>query len=205
MPFANRNDTIQVSIMANNPDIAGIFMSIRASLARAVTGMVPPKDVEDIVQETYVRVCQAERKDTIKEPRSFLFRTARNLALDHIKRAETRLVSSVEEDPELGFAEAQNGEDSTLDIVSSHEEFSTFCDAVRHLPIQCRRAFVLKKVYGYSQREIARELALSESTVEKHIAQGIKRCTFFMMQHNRKNEETGMQSAGFGARQGSRS
>ena len=48
--------------------------------------------------------------------------------------------------------------------------------------VQCRRAFVLKKVYGYSQREIAQELELSESTVEKHIANGVKRCTYFMMQ-----------------------
>ena len=41
-------------------------------------------------------------------------------------------------------------------------------EAVRQLPEQCRRVFVLKKVYGYSQREIAKELSLSESTVEKH-------------------------------------
>ena len=46
--------------------------------------------------------------------------------------------------------------------------------------MQCRRAFVLKKVYGYSIKEIATELAISEKTVEKHIAQGIKRCTLYM-------------------------
>lgn len=181
--------------MTDDQNVTGIFMSIRASLVRGVARIVPPKDVEDIVQETYVRVCQVENKDSIREPRSFLFRTARNLALDHIKRAESRLVDSVEDYPELGFAEAQNGGDETLNRVSFREEFSTFCDAVRHLPVQCRRAFVLKKVYGYSQREISRELGLSESTVEKHIAQGIKRCTYFMMQHDQAGNEAGSRSS----------
>lgn len=174
--------------MANDQKVAGIFISIRSKLARAVTGIVPPSDIEDIVQETYVRVCQAEKRATIKAPRSFLYKTARNLALDHIKRAESRLATSVEDDPNSGFGEAQIGCDETLDCVSSREEFSTFCDAVRRLPVQCRRAFVLKKVYGYTQKEISKELGISESTVEKHIATGIKRCTYFMMQQGQKTK-----------------
>ena len=64
---------------------------------------------------------------------------------------------------------------------------------------------MLKKVYGYSQREIARELGLSESTVEKHIAQGIKRCTYFMMQHDQSGKESGLTSAAYRTRQGGRS
>ena len=126
-------------------------MSLRGRLARAVLGVVPPKEIEDIVQETYVRVCQIEGKDTIREPRSFLFKTARNLALDHVKRAESRLAVSVEDigDSEIGASDLTV--DETFDRVASDQEFCQFCDAVRHLPVQCRRAFVLKKVYGCSQ------------------------------------------------------
>ena len=159
---------------------------MRARLARAVTGIVPPMEIEDIVQETYVRACQAENRQEIRAPRSFLYKTARNLALDHMKKAETRLTVSGSDSQEIGFWEGQRLADETLERVSADEEFSQFCDAVRHLPTQCRRAFVLKKVYGYSQREIAQELGLSESTVEKHIAQGIKRCTYFLMQRNKE-------------------
>jgi len=167
--------------MERTDSIHSIYMSLRGSLARALLGIVPPKEIEDIVQETYVRVCQIQRKENIREPRSFLFTTARNLALDHVKRAESRLAVSVEERGESGFGEAERSLDETFDRVAANEEFSHFCEAVRQLPLQCRRAFVLKKVYGYSQREIARKMNLSESTVEKHIAQGIKRCTYFMM------------------------
>jgi RNA polymerase sigma-70 factor (ECF subfamily) len=40
--------------------------------------------------------------------------------------------------------------------------------------------FVLKKVYGYSQREIARELGIAESTVEKHISLAVRKCSIYM-------------------------
>jgi RNA polymerase sigma factor (sigma-70 family) len=169
-----------------------IYLSIREHLARAVSRIVPPKDIEDIVQETYVRLCQVEKKDDIRTPRSFLFKTARNLALDQVKRAESRLaVVSLEELDEPGFTGVEDIIDETYTQVVSNEEFALFCEAVRHLPVQCRRAFVLKKVYGYSQREVARKLNLSESTVEKHIAQGIKRCTYFMMQQTGSNTVPG--------------
>ena len=166
--------------MAGPDNIHSIYLSIRGSLARAVMGIVPPKEIEDIVQETYVRICQIENKDQIIAPRSFLFKTARNLALDYVKRAETRLAISVEDTADGEFGQAERRADETFEDVASNEEFASFCDAVRHLPKQCRRAFVLKKVYGYSQREIAEEMGISESTVEKHVALGIKRCTHFL-------------------------
>lgn len=172
--------------MAEN-EIYNTYLAIRSSLARVVMRIVPPKEVEDIVQEAYVRVCQIERKGRdIKEPRAFLYKTARNLALDHLKRAETRLAISTEDLSESESREIESLADQTFDEVASDEEFSFFCKAVRELPVQCRRVFVLKKVYGYSQREIARQMSLSENTVEKHIALGIKRCAVYMQQYDEK-------------------
>jgi len=177
--------------MAGSESIHSIYLSLRGNLARAVSGIVPPKEIEDIVQETYVRVCQIENKEEIREPRSFLFKTARNLALDHIKRAESRLADSIEETGESGIGETERIADETFDQVASNEEFSLFCQAVRQLPMQCRRAFILKKVYGHSQREIAKNMDLSESTVEKHIAQGVKRCAYFMMRQSDRHQGGG--------------
>lgn len=168
--------------MREDDNLAGIFMAIRGRLARAVQHIVPPKEIEDIVQETYLRICQVGGKTRIESPRSFMFRTARNLAFDHVKKAETRLADSFEEMEEAGLQAQQLLGDSTLGKACSDEEFAQFCDGVRYLPIQCRRAFVLRKVYGYSQREIANVMQISESTVEKHIAEGIKRCMYYMEQ-----------------------
>ena len=84
-------------------------------------------------------------------------------------------------------------EDSTYREAASHEEFGQFCDAVRHLPLQCRRVFVLKKVYNYSQKEISEELGISASTVEKHIALGIRRCSAYLqnLQRGHENDREG--------------
>lgn len=169
--------------MLNDKGFNEIYISFRKNLARAVSHIVPPKEIEDIVQETYVRVCQVEDKAAINHPRSFLLRTARNLALDHVKRAEVRYNVSIEEEQQFDLYERKRPVDETYEKVAAKEEFANFCEAVRLLPTQCRKVFVLKKVYGCSQREIAKELNLSESTVEKHIATGMKRCMYFMMQH----------------------
>lgn len=165
---------------AHNDNISGIFVNLRSTLARAVSRLVPPKEVEDIVQETYVRVCQVEMPGQIQFPRSFMLRTAQNLALDHLKRAETRLSVSLDDELDVELAGYTTRADETFDRVAANQEFGFFCEAVRQLPLQCRKAFVLKKVYGYSQKEIALDLNISENTVEKHIAAGIKRCTQFM-------------------------
>jgi len=152
-------------------------------LSRAVSRIVPPREVEDIVQETYVRVCQVENKQDILHPKSFMLRTARNLALDYSKRAETRLSVSYEDefDTESDIPSPNNDqEDVIYHEAASAQEFSHFCQAVRQLPTQCRKVFVLKKVYGYSQREIADDLSISQSTVEKHIANGVRRCSAYM-------------------------
>lgn len=157
---------------------------------RTVSKLVPPKEIEDIVQETYVKICQMDDHSSIRQPKSFLHKTARNLALDHLKRAETRLADQVEQESQFHGGDHHLGTDP-FEQVASKQEFAHFCDAVRQLPVQCRKVFVLKKVYGYSQKEIARELNVSESTVEKHIATGIKRCTQYMLAREQQDGTSG--------------
>lgn len=159
--------------------IQRVYLSMRTSLTHLVSRIVPPRDVEDIVQETYVRLCQVKDTGRVNSPRSFIMKTARNLALDHIKRAESRLTDSMGD--EDNFWQDSTEADRAFEEVYSQEEFAHFCEAVRMLPLKSRRVFVLKKVYGHTQKEIASLLNLKESTVEKHIAVGIKRCALHMM------------------------
>lgn len=172
--------------MSNYETLYRAYLGLRVSIARVVSTIVPPREIEDIVQETYVRICEVSEREEIQYPRSFLFKVARNLALDQIKRSESRLSVSRDDETSALLSEEQMSEDDDIfNQVAAKEEFALLCEAVRALPLQCRRTFVLKKVYGYSQKEIAMDLNISESTVEKHIATGIKRCTQFMTFHTR--------------------
>ena len=176
--------------MANLDRFSETFIALRGRLARLVMGIVPPKEVEDVVQETYVRVCQIENKDAVREPRSFLFRTARNLALDHVKRAESRLTSGTDAIDDLPAADFMTSSevDSTYTQVVSDEEFVLFCEAVRELPKQCRRAFILKKVYGYTQKEIMAEMGVGQPTVETHIVNGTKKCVQYLRDRQQRRQ-----------------
>lgn len=162
--------------MSKSNEILDIFLKAKGRLSRFLIGMVPPKEVEDIVQEAYVRVCQIEHKKYIRDPEAFIFRTAKNLALDYLKRAESRVTSGVDNIDEIVTQEI----DSTYDQVASDEEFAIFCDAIRQLPRQSQRAFILKKVYGYSLREIMVEMDLGQPTVETHIVNATKKCVQYM-------------------------
>jgi len=160
------------------------YLTSRKSISRLVARFVPPHEIEDIVQETYVRICQIENKDKISSPKSFMFKTAKNLALDFQKQAGSRLVDGIDNMEAFEHLLSDHSKDEMFENASTDSDFSYFCEAVRQLPVQCRKVFVLKKVYGYSQREIASQLDLSESTVEKHISTGMKRCTLFMRNIN---------------------
>lgn len=179
--------------MADSDRFLDTFIAVRGRLARLVMGIVPPKEVEDIVQETFVRVCQVKNKDAVREPQSFMFRTAKNLALDHAKRAESRLTTATDSIDDIPAADFMRSSeiDSTYAQVVSDEEFVLFCEAVRELPKQCRRAFILKKVYGYTLKEIMAEMDIGQPTVETHIVNGTKKCVKYLRDRQIQRQRSG--------------
>lgn len=163
----------------NRKGLLDSFLAHRNQLFRLIGRIVRPDEIEDIVQEAFVQSFAAARNQQILNPRAFMFRTARNLALNSINRSEHRLNSSIE-DLE-NFDIASEGDPVEAEC-QSEEKFLSFCRAVATLPVACRRVFILKKVYGLSQKEIATYLDIAPSTVEKHIARGMSVTTEYM--HN---------------------
>lgn len=146
------------------------FMALRKSIAHYISRIVPPADVEDIVQDTYVKLCSIEDKDPTKYNKSFLYTVAKNLALDHVKRADNKLTDKVEDESE--FHTEDN--DKLYDEAVTNEKFGRFCKVVQQMPSQSRKIFVLRKVYGFSQKEIAEQLGISVNTVSNQLVNGMK-------------------------------
>ena len=159
--------------MQQSSRIASVFVAIRRELERAVSRIVGPADIEDIVQDTYVKSFEASQRQEIRHPRAFMLKTARHLALNFVGRSDQRLVDPVDE---LSGCDTWDSGTCVESDVDAQERFLHFCRAVRELPLQCRRVFILKKVYGLGQREISEYLSISESTVEKHVARGTLDC-----------------------------
>lgn len=131
------------------------------------------EDVEDLVQETYVRICALPRAQVVDSPRALLFRIARNLAVDRARQKVARATDDVADFEPLNVSSEEAEPDEQVDL---RRRFESFCAAVASLPPLCRRVFVLRKVYQLSHAEIAQVLGVSHSTIEKHVAKGLVRC-----------------------------
>jgi RNA polymerase sigma factor (sigma-70 family) len=153
------------------------YAAHRSVLARLVARFVAPHEIEDIVQEAIVRSYAASRKQTIDNPSGFMFRTARNLALNSADRAASRLNRSMDDYLDSDAFVDVSTPESECEV---QQEFVAFCQAVATLPASCRRVFILRKIYGLTQKEIAARLAISPSTVENHITRGMSITTQYM-------------------------
>jgi RNA polymerase sigma-70 factor (ECF subfamily) len=132
-----------------------------------------PEEVEDLVQETYVRMYALRDFRQIDSPRALLFRIAHNTAIERVRRQSAQATDSVADFESLSVYSPEAPADELLD---ARRRFEWFCAAVEQLPPLCRRVFVLRKVYRLSHAEIAAVLGVSHSTIEKHVAKGLVRC-----------------------------
>jgi RNA polymerase sigma factor (sigma-70 family) len=137
------------------------------------------QDVEDALQEVFVRAYAAEARGPILLPRAYLFRVAKHVALNEIARRKNSATDSVEDfpDPDVVGSGTQPGVEQEVD---GRRRLALFANAVAALPSQCRKVLVLKKIEGLSQREIATRLGIAESTVEKHLAKALLLTRDFM-------------------------
>lgn len=139
-----------------------------------------PQDVEDIIQEAFLRTYQVQVERPLENPVGYLFRTARNLSFKSNAKLEQKLTDYI---ADLGLPEVTKDIDPVVTDLEAHEQFSHFCRAVRELPLQCRRVFILRKVYELSHDEIAKRLGISVSTSHQHLAKGLAKCTAYMEAH----------------------
>ena len=157
--------------------LVDVFVGYQSALKSMVNRIVPHADVEDIVQETFIRAHEAEVGKRLEYPKAFMYKTARNLALNFIARKENFCTSKLEDTLDLDVYISNVNQ---IDENESKEKFRLFCSAVRELPLQCRKAFIMKRIFGHSIKEISAELGISDSTTEKHIAKGVLRCAEFL-------------------------
>ena len=135
-------------------------------------------DIEDICQETILRALEAEKSRDIQDPRAFLFGVTKNIVRRKLDKESKAIIDFI---ADITLQEYITNEPPVEECLDSRRQMLVFTEAVAMLPQQCRRVFILKKVYGYSHKEIARQLGISTSTVEKHVATGLKRCSDYML------------------------
>jgi RNA polymerase sigma-70 factor (ECF subfamily) len=158
--------------------LAALWRSCWSPLTRLFGRIVKRRDVDDILQEAFTRSYEIGGPSALRSYRAFLMRTAPHAATGQ-GRANGRLIAPVEDLP-LADVYRQLTAESPEAHLEANQRFMSFCRAVGGLPEDARRVFVLKKVYGLSQQEIAERLAITAAEVERHIANGLLRCRDYL-------------------------
>lgn len=145
-----------------------VILPHQGALAARLRRICPPGfDVENLVAESLARAYSVKQIERITAGRSYLFAIARNLLIDATRR-ET--IVSLDFVADLDVLRA---DDSTAQAISARAELRRLQAIIDTLPPQCRRVFLLRRVQELSLNEIAGQMSLSVSTVEKHLAKAV--------------------------------
>lgn len=148
--------------------------SLRSYLRHSLRSLA---DVDDVLQECYSRVLRAKAQGGVQSSRAFLFAVARNLVRDSLRR---RAVARMEEITEKTRSTVLEEGPSVVEFVSRREEVAVLREAIQALPDRCRQVFLLRRIQGLSQREVAQRLGITEATVESLVAKGLHRCADYL-------------------------
>jgi RNA polymerase sigma factor (sigma-70 family) len=140
-------------------------------------------DVDDLVQEAFVRVLRAREAGPIESPKAFLFATARNLALMQLRHRRVAREDSLAETDALGILDENS---DVAGEVARAQELELLTQAIQSLPPRCRQVVTLRKIYGLPQREIAAQLGIAEHTVEAQGTIGLRKIAEFFERHERR-------------------
>jgi RNA polymerase sigma-70 factor (ECF subfamily) len=165
------------------------YLENEVALKRFLRRFIKSREgADDLAQEAFLRAFAAESGRLIVSPKAFLFKVAKNLALNELAKQ-----SSVTIEP-LGDSEAQevledNSQAAVDDAVDGRERIRMLACAIAALPPQCAKVFILRKMQGLSQKEIAARLNISVRTVENHVALGLVRCKAYMRAHGGASDQ----------------
>lgn len=134
-------------------------------------------DAQDVLQSVYARAIAFSDANEIENAKALIFRVASRLAVDEIRRR----ARSRANDAAAGASEEQNAiafvpsdAPSSEQTIIAREEYQSTMRALGALPSKARAAFLLNRVYGYTYAEIATELGVSVSSVEKYMISALK-------------------------------
>lgn len=121
------------------------------------------EDVDDVIQEAYLRVLKARAGGEVRSPKAFLFVTARNITLMQMRRREVARVDAITEN---AFDDILDDTADVAGAVARSQELELLTKAIQSLPDRCRQILTLRKIYGLSQRDVAAQLGVTEHTIE---------------------------------------
>lgn len=131
------------------------------------------QDAADLAQESWSRLMRYRHGQTAVSLRRLLFTIARNVLNNHWRWRELRQVEEPADFALVNVASAMPGLERQW---QARRNLDTLEAAVAALPEKCRTVFLLSRVEGLSNAQVAQRCGISVKMVEKHLAKAIVRC-----------------------------
>jgi len=129
------------------------------------------EQVADIAQDTYLRILIAPQLMGLQKPRAFLVTVAKGLLVDHFRRSA--LERAYLEQLALMPADEQPPPEQRLQILEALFEVDRL---LAQLSQRARTAFLLDRIDGMPQAQIAQQLGVSVRRVRQYLAQAMRCC-----------------------------
>jgi len=132
---------------------------------------------QEIVQELFVSIWQQRNRSSVNSCRSYLFSAVKNLIISYYRKEFTRKFH-------YDRWEIQTEDSSSLtdqEILTSDLQVR-YEEGLHLLPPKCKEVFILSRK-GHSNKEIARQLEISEKTVEQHITKALRVLKEYLKEH----------------------
>lgn len=129
-----------------------------------------PELAQELVQDIFLDLWQRRETLEIKGRLSLYLAAAMKYKVIDARLKKKRIRAYAE----TLAGQLPPGDTSTEGQISFDELKDRLSALVSDLPEKCRLVYKLSKEAGYSQKEIARHLSISEKTVESHLARAIK-------------------------------
>lgn len=119
---------------------------------------------DEIAQATWLKVAALEAIDTIRHPKAFLLRVAKNSFISEQRRGS------------LANRHAADISAFSVAVQAEQEQAAFLRDVILSLPQPLRDVFVLSRFGGLTNRQIADQLGISPKTVEWRMTKALAHC-----------------------------
>lgn len=140
---------------------------VRAWLRRS---SLRTSEEDDVIQEAYCRLLAVKSAADIRQPRAYFFTVARSIVLETFRRARVVRIDAAAEVAMLDSVDPAAPAEQTI---SDRQELQRVEAGLAKLPNRCREIFLLRRIHGLSQREVAIRLNISENVVGKQTARAL--------------------------------
>lgn len=163
--------------MTKAPGLEAIFMANRPALSRYLrVRLRGDGDGEDILQELWLKLAGIDAS-LIAEPLAYLYRTAENLVLDRRRSAQRRTAREQEWTKghiDGSIAAPRDAQPSAERELVARDQLRRVDAVLDALPERTAFAFRAVRIDGVPQKQLAAQMGISVSAVEKHLQRGYR-------------------------------